>query len=168
MLLRDAPTTEATIKIDATPAAVWDLITDITLPARYSPELQSVQWLDGATEVAVGARFQGNNQNPHIGEWSTTSRIVEVEPQRRLVWQIEGDPAAEPPATWGFEIDEATGGVILRQWARLGPGPSGLSMAIATMPDKEARILERRLGEHRAAMELNLEGIREILEGGGA
>jgi len=168
MLLRDAPTTEATIRIDAAPAAVWDLITDINLPARFSPELQSAEWLDGATEVAVGARFQGNNQNPHIGEWSTTSRIVEVEPLRRLVWQIEGEPGAEAPATWAFEIDEASSGVILRQWARIGPGPSGLSMAIATMPGKEGRILERRLGEHRAAMELNLEGIREILEGSGA
>jgi uncharacterized protein YndB with AHSA1/START domain len=164
MLLRDAPTTEATIRINATPAAVWDLVTDITLPTRFSPELQSVEWLDGATEVTVGARFRGTNQNPHIGEWSTTCQVIEVEPRRRFVWQIEGEPGAEPPATWAFEIDEATEGVILRQWARLGPGPSGLSMAIATMPDKEGRIVERRLGEHRAAMELNLEGIREILE----
>lgn len=165
MLLRDGPTTEVTIKIDTAPDAAWALITDINLSCRFSPELQSVQWLDGASEVAVGARFQGNNSNPHIGEWSTVSRIVEVDPGRRLVWQIEGAPGMDAPATWAFEIDPASTGIILRQWARIGPGPSGLSMAIATMPDKEARILERRLGEHRANMERNLEGIRELLEG---
>jgi hypothetical protein len=32
------------------------------------------------------------------------------------------------------------------------------------MPDKETRILRRRLGEHRANMEANLRGVKELLE----
>ena len=52
----------------------------------------------------------------------------------------------------------------LRQWARLGPGPSGLSMAIESMPDKEQRIIARRLEEHRTNMTATLAGIKDLAE----
>ena len=35
----DGPSTEATTTIAATPAAVWALVTDIQLPARFSTPL---------------------------------------------------------------------------------------------------------------------------------
>jgi hypothetical protein len=42
----------------------------------------------------------------------------------------------------------------------IGPGPSGISAAIARMPDKEARILYRRIEEHRANMQRVVDGIK--------
>ena len=44
------------------PAVIWALVTDIDLPARFSGELQSVEWLDGATAVEVGNRFRGTTR----------------------------------------------------------------------------------------------------------
>ena len=38
-------------------------------------------------------------------------------------------------------------------------------MAIDAMPDKESKILHRRLEEHRANMQANLEGIKSFAEG---
>lgn len=52
---------------------------------------------------------------------------------------------------------------MLRQWARMGPGPSGLTAAIERWPDKEERIVEGRLREWRAGMERNLDAVRERL-----
>jgi hypothetical protein len=49
----------------------------------------------------------------------------------------------------------------------IGPGPSGLSIAIEAMPDKEPRILERRLTEHHANMTRTLRGIAELAEAAG-
>ena len=49
--------------------------------------------------------------------------------------------------------------------ARIGPGPSGLTPAIEAMPDKEERIIERRLEEFRRNMETTLDGIAAMVGG---
>ena len=41
----------------------------------------------------------------------------------------------------------------------LGPGPSGISAAIGAMPDKEPRILFRRIQEHRGNMQRVIDGL---------
>jgi hypothetical protein len=163
MRYQDAPTVEVTERINTSVEAAWEVVTDIALPAARSPELQSAHWLDGATGVAVGNRFQGRNANAVLGEWSTISLVVEVEPLRRWVWDVlVGDGVG---ARWAFEVEPARDGVVVRQWARLGPDPSGLTLAINAMPDKEARIIEHRLREWREAMSANLAAIKQRLEG---
>jgi len=166
MRYRDQPTVEVEERVVGDPAAIWELVTDIHLPARFSGELQSVEWLDGATAVEVGNRFRGHNQNPALGEWTTECTVVELEPGRRWAWRVTaGD---NQMATWGFEVDPGREAVTVRQWARMGPDPSGLSIAIDAMPDKEGRIISRRLGEWRTNMEANLAGIKGLVEGAGA
>ena len=56
MRYRDQPTAEVTERVQADPDLIWALITDIELPARFSDELQSVEWMDGVAAVAVGNR----------------------------------------------------------------------------------------------------------------
>ena len=68
-------------------------------------------------------------------------------------------------ATWGFEVDPGREAVTVRQWARMGPDPSGLNIAIDAMPDKEGRIISRRMAEWRTNMAANLAGIKAIIEG---
>jgi len=46
----------------------------------------------------------------------------------------------------------------------MGPGPSGISVAIEAMPDKEPRILQRRILEHHVNMMRTVEGIKTIAE----
>ena len=153
-------------RIQADPADLWTLITDIDLPARYSEELQAVEWLDGSTGVAVGHRFRGRNEHPDLGHWETECVITEVEPERRWVYEVRatGDGMEGTMATWGFELDPGRDAVRVRQWARMGPDRSGLSFAIESMPDKEGRIIARRLAEWRRNMEANLEGLRALAE----
>ena len=56
----------------------------------------------------------------------------------------------------------------LDYWFQMGPGRGGLNYAIEAMPDKEERIVARRLGEHRANMERVLAGVKELAESEGA
>ena len=163
MRYRDQPTIEVTQLVDCDVPTAWSYVTDITLPARCSAELQSVEWLDGADRVDVGARFRGRNRNDAIGNWETVCEVVEVEPQRRWVWNVLGNGGAV--ATWGFEVEPASTGALIRQWARMGPAPSGLSAPIAAQPDKEARIVARRLGDWQRNLAANLEWIRLQVEG---
>ncbi|HYP94656.1 MAG TPA: hypothetical protein VER34_16405 [Mycobacterium sp.] len=44
-------------------------------------------------------------------------------------------------------MEPAGDGVLIRQWGRMGPGPSGLTPAILAQPDKEAREIVRWLSE---------------------
>ncbi|HMJ75610.1 MAG TPA: SRPBCC family protein [Iamia sp.] len=163
MRYRDCPTVEASERMAVDVDIAWAAVTDITLPTRFSPEIQSVAWLDGATEPVVGARFEGRNRNEHLGEWTTTCTVAEVETPRRWTWEVSAG-GGEAWSTWGFEIDPVRDGVVVRQWMRMGPGRSGLNIAIDAMPDREGRIIEVRLAEHRAAMAANLAGLRADLE----
>jgi hypothetical protein len=162
----DSPTARAEIHVAAPPSAVWPLVSDITLPARFSTELTSAEWAEGASGPCAGARFTGRSHHPAVGPWQTTCTVVTCEEPRAFAWVVE-DPA-RPSARWGFELEPDDGGTRLRQWAVLGPGPSGLTPAIEAMPDKEERIVARRLAEHEANMRRCLAGIKELAEQGGA
>ncbi|MBF6212743.1 SRPBCC family protein [Nocardia puris] len=157
MRYRDCPTIEVTRRVACTPEQAWKLVTDITFPARHSTEVESVEWIAPADRVAPGARFRGSNRHEALGAWQTECEVVEVEPERRWVYDVHGPDGVG--ATWGFEIDPARDGVIVRQWARMGPGSSGLSVAIASMPDKEARIVANRLAEWEQNMRATLAAI---------
>jgi uncharacterized protein YndB with AHSA1/START domain len=162
MRYADTPTVEVETYIDAPPSRVWELVTDIELPARFSAEFQGATWLDDASGPAVGASFRGRNQHQAVGEWETTSFVVACERERVFGWAVI-DPA-HPSASWRFELQPEGTGTRLKQWAQVGPGPSGLSVAIEQRPDKEERIIERRLEEHRENMRRTIEGIKELAE----
>ena len=157
----DGPTTEASLVIGATPAAIWPLVTDIHLPARFSEEFQGAEWIDGA-EPARGSRFRGTNHHPRAGEWTTESTIVEFDPERSFAWAVGflGDIAA----TWRFSLEPVGDGTRLTMSARMGPGPSGLTPVIEARPDREDDIVERRLTEWKANMTATVEGMKELAE----
>jgi Polyketide cyclase / dehydrase and lipid transport len=160
----DCPTTEVEQVIDASPAVVWALVCDIDLPARFSSEFRGAQWLGGVTRPALGAQFRGRNHHDAVGDWETVSTICEFEPERVFCWAV-GDPE-NPSAQWRFSLSPADGGTLLTQSAQLGPGPSGITDLIERMPDKEHRILRRRLAEHQANMAATVAGIKTLAEAG--
>jgi uncharacterized protein YndB with AHSA1/START domain len=157
----DCPTVDAEVVIDAPIERVWELVTDIELPARFSNEFVGAIWLDDGPRV--GARFVGRNQHPATGEWETTSIVNRCEPMRAFGWCVSD--VDDPSAVWWFELEEADGKVRLRQHAQMGPAPSGLSIAITAMPEKEERIVARRLEEFAVNMQATLEGIKQLAEG---
>ncbi len=159
--LADGPTAEVSLVINAPPADVWLLVTDIGMPARFSDEFKGAEWLDGATEAALGARFQGTNENRHFGVWQVTCTVVEFEPERVFGWAV-GDPD-DAGARWRFTLEPVDGGTRVEQRVRLGPGPSGLTVAIQRKPDREHDIVAGRLASLRANMEANLLGLADLL-----
>ena len=155
----DQPTVEVTQRVTCDMATAWTRITDIGLPARCSPELQRVEWLGDCDGVMVGARFRGTNHHDAMGSWQTVCEVVEVDEGRRWVWNVFGSESVM--ATWGFEVEPTSDGVLIRQWARMGPGPSGLTPAITARPELEGRIVAKRLEEWRRNMQINLDCIRD-------
>ena len=158
----DCPTTTAEATIAAPPSVVWPLVCDIQTPARFSSEFRGGEWLDGATGPALGARFRGHNFHDARGSWQTESTVCEFEPERAFGWAV-GDPA-RPSARWRFTLQPEGAGTRIRQWMQMGPGESGVSELIERMPDKEHRILRRRLAEHQTNMTATLAGIKSLAE----
>ncbi|MFV8131516.1 SRPBCC family protein [Streptomyces syringium] len=174
MRYADGPTVHSDIHIDAPPSEVWALVTDIHLPARLSPELQRVEWLDGATGATLGARFAGYNRHPLIGEWRTVSHVVELTDERLFGWAVTdadgrfGEPVTDPAgrlATWRFELTPEAGGTLVRQSAELGPARSGVSLAIEGKPEAEEAIVAARLKDLRSGIEATLNGVKDLAEG---
>jgi uncharacterized membrane protein len=159
----DKPTVEVQTWIDAPPHRVWEIVSDVELMPTMSSELQSVEWLDAACEPSVGAKFIGRSKHEALGEWSTTSHVIECEPQRVLAWAVE-DPA-NPTAIWRFRLQPKDGGTELSQWMQLGPARSGLSFAIDRMPDKEQKIVFVRMREFEQNMASTLGHIKKLAEG---
>ncbi len=160
----DKPTVEASTWIDADPARVWSLVSDIKLMPTLSNELQAVEWADGAEAPRVGARFIGHNQHDAFGQWSTTSHVVACDEPREFAWAV-GEPA-NPAAMWRFRLTPRDGGTSLSYWMQMGPGRSGLSVAIDSMPDKEQKIVFVRMREFEAAIGKTLAAIKRLAEHG--
>ena len=160
MKYADGPTVEVDILITAPIERVWELVSDIELPARFSSEFLGARWIDAGP--TVGARFAGRNHHDAIGDWETVSTVTRCEPPRAFAWAVTD--ADDPSASWWFDASEEGDGTRLRQGMRMGPAPSGLSIAIEAMPDKEEKIVARRLAEHERNMQATLEGIKRLAE----
>jgi len=156
----ELPTTEVDILITAPIQQVWECVTDINLPAQFSTEFLGADWVDEGP--ALGARFVGRSRHAALGEWETTCFVTRYEPLHMFEWAVS-DPQ-NPSATWWFALGEEDGGVRVRQGGRMGPAPSGLNHAITAMPDKEDRIVARRLEEWERNMGATLAGLKQRLE----
>ncbi|WP_030239650.1 SRPBCC family protein [Streptomyces sp. NRRL S-350] len=209
MRYADGPGTTCEVFVRAPMERVWELVTDISLPARLSPELHRVAWLDGADGPAPGARFEGHNRRADLPDWRTVSEVTEVttvtavtavtdlaeaaevtelsgsvdaaDPavlsgpagHRAFAWAVMdvdgryGDPVSDPAgalARWRFDLTPEDGGIRLRQSVVIGPGRSGVNLAIDAKPAYEERIVEFRLGELRTGMTATLDGIKSLAE----
>jgi uncharacterized protein YndB with AHSA1/START domain len=160
MKYADGPTVEVSVIVHADPDTVWTLVTDIDLPSWFSTEFRGATWLDEPPRV--GARFRGRNRHEALGAWETTSYVAQYDPPRAFGWHVS-DPD-HPSASWWFNLDPKPDGVHVRYGARIGPAPSGLTAAITAMPDKEERIVARRLQEFERNMIATLNGIKGLAE----
>jgi hypothetical protein len=160
--LADGPGTVVEVDVHARPSDVWTKVVDIGFPARFSEELVTASWDDPASGPRLGATFVGRNTHPAVGEWDIRCFVDAYEEQRVFAWRTAD--VDNPGARWRFELEPIAGATRLRFLVTLGPGPSGITAAIAHQPDKEARIIHRRISEHHANMTRVIDGIKAAAE----
>jgi len=93
---------QASVLVDASPDAVWALVTDVTRTGEWSPENTGGVWLDGATGPAVGARFKGSNRRGKT-KWATTCVVTAAEPGREFAFAT-GRPG-KPETVWRYVLE---------------------------------------------------------------
>jgi len=112
---------EVTVHMDATPAEVWALVSDVTQIGRYSPETFEAEWLDGATGPAVGATFRGHVKRNQKGPTYWSKCFVTVcEPNEEFTFGV-GSPG-KAMITWGYRLKPgADGGTDVTEFFQLTP-----------------------------------------------
>lgn len=158
----DGPGTIVEVDIKAPAAAVWTYVRDINFGVAASTEFVGARWADGWDGPASGAQFIGSNSHQAIGQWDVPCFVDRYEEGREFGW-VTSDPE-NPGAQWRFELASIAGATRLRYRVVLGPGPSGITAAIEQMPDKEARILARRIDEHRTNMQRVIDAMKVAVE----
>ena len=119
----------ATVHVDASPEAVYDLVADITRMSEWSPETYKAEWLGGATKAVAGARFRGWNKAGPI-RWFTDPVIDVADRGKELTFTTTFFGRGRL-TTWSFTMrpGDAGGTELSESWsenssvmARLLPG----------------------------------------------
>ena len=144
--------------VHASAARVWELVSDVNLPSRFSAELVRAEW-EG--DPGPGATIRGY-MNLNGREWDTESVVIDWRPNKGFMWSVYGPE--HPVAEWGFRITPLGDGVLLMMHARLGPARSGLTAAIEARPDKRDEIIASRMATWRANMTATIDGVKTLAE----
>jgi uncharacterized protein YndB with AHSA1/START domain len=153
--------------VAAPPELVWDLVADVTLIGRWSPECVRAAWLGEPGGPQPGAMFTGHNRFPNGFEYEVTCVVTEADRPHAFAWVVlddSGDPA-RPSSSWRYRIDPLPGGGSrVRQSFTHGPGASFLREVAAEAPNQAAEIIAARRDGLRANMSATLGAIKAAAE----
>lgn len=99
----------ATVRIDASPERVWEIISDITRMGRLSPECTGGRWLGKPSRPEVGARFVGFNKRGWF-RWATINKVVAAEPGRELAFETK-----QSGTRWRYRIEPDGDGCVVTE-----------------------------------------------------
>jgi uncharacterized protein YndB with AHSA1/START domain len=109
-----------TVYVEAPPAKVWDLVSDVTKIGRYSPETFEAEWLDGATGPAAGARFRGHvKRNGRGPTYWTKCQVTESEPGKVFAFAVGS--AEKAMNVWKYQMEPSGTGTSVTESFTLAP-----------------------------------------------
>ncbi|QKT06139.1 SRPBCC family protein [Gordonia sp. X0973] len=104
---------EASTEIDATPEAVWSVVSDLKRMGEWSPQCRKMIVRGGP--VGLGTRtINVNRRGPLF--WPTTAKVIRFDPNEAIAWKV-----AENGSVWSYEIAPTASGVTLTE-RREAPG----------------------------------------------
>lgn len=150
---------EGRIIVDAPPAVVYQLVSDVPRMNRWAAENEANVWLGPDTGPRVGARFRGRNRRGWH-RWSTTATVVAAQPGHLFAFRVTS--FGFPVAVWAYDIHETPDGtevtesmwyqagvVVRRVLAPLGTGVTSRARRI----DDNRRNIAKTLEQLKAAAE---------------
>ena len=98
----------------ASPAEVWEVLTDVTRTGEWSHETVGADWVDGATAAVPGARFRGRNEHG-CSRWSRTCEVVTATPPHRFQFRTVPTRLFRDSTMWTFDLEPQDGGSRITQ-----------------------------------------------------
>jgi hypothetical protein len=105
-------TTSEERHLRATPAEVYEVVSDPVTMATLSPECERVSWVGGATAAVPGARFRGYNRHG-VFRWRTTAEVTDARLGERFAYDVT--VLGVPVSSWAYELEAIEGGTLVRE-----------------------------------------------------
>ncbi|GAT11631.1 SRPBCC family protein [Mycolicibacterium novocastrense] len=133
-----APLLQAETTINAPVAKVWELVSDLKNMPRWSPQCRLMKTFG---PLQPGARTINLNRRKFMF-WPTTSRIIEVIPEKKLAFRVN-----ENNTVWSYELEPTETGTRLveTRHAENGVKPVSTMLVNAVMggvPSFERELVE--------------------------
>lgn len=148
-------TDEVSLYVDAPPAEVWALVSDVTRIGEFSPETFEARWTRGSTGPEVGATFKGHVKRNGVGPtyWSGC-KVTVCEPERHFEWSVGSDSVTVN--NWGYRLRPEGDGTRVTEYFRLEP----------SLPTRAYWLLLGHLRgrTNRRGMRTTLERMKAVLE----
>ena len=144
---------EASIEINTSPEAIYDLVSDLPRMGEWSPENIGGEW-QGGGNGKVGDRFIGHNRTPERA-WSVPVMVTVAE--RGRCFEFVTRPDEGPYVRWTYRLEPSgTGTRVTEIWdvEKLSPGRSTHTQA---QHDERARYTEGMLATTLAALKKTAE-----------
>jgi hypothetical protein len=146
------------IDCSARPKALWPIVSNISVPARFSDELVEATWSPGRPP-GRGATFVGRNRRGERS-WQVACHVTEWDPPNAFEWRTR-DPD-NPGAVWRFEITEQGSGSRLRFSMCIGAQNNALATHLAEDDTDESAMIQRRRQVLKHSMQATVEGIAHL------
>ena len=111
---------EVSVWMDAPPAEVWDLVSDVTRIGEFSPETFEARWTRGSTGPEVGAYFKGHVKRNGVGPtyWSGC-KVTKCVPEEVFEFSVGSDSITVN--NWGYRLEPEGTGTRVTEYFRLQP-----------------------------------------------
>jgi Polyketide cyclase / dehydrase and lipid transport len=121
------------VVINAPAEHIYGLVAELTRMGEWSPECQRVEWEQGATGPAEGARFVGHNRGGPLNlmRWSRHGRVLTAESGNEFAFVTE--EGGRESTVWRYRFDPIEGGTRVTEsyevrwiptWARIVDVPT--------------------------------------------
>jgi uncharacterized protein YndB with AHSA1/START domain len=116
------PLIEGTIDIDAPPAVVWAVVSDLKRMGEWSPQCTRMFVFGG--EIKQGTRTLNVNKQGWK-RWPTNAKVVHFEPERKLAFRV-----VENRSVWTYELEPTETGTRLTESRKIPDGVSKVSTVL--------------------------------------
>ena len=111
---------EVSLYVDAPPAEVWALVSDVTRIGEFSPETFEARWTRGSTGPEAGAWFKGHVKRNGVGPtyWSPC-QVTQCVPLEVFEFSVGTDDVTLN--NWGYRMEPEGTGTKVTEYFRLEP-----------------------------------------------
>lgn len=145
------------IHIDADPATVYAVVSDVTRTGEWSPVCKECWWDEGSGPE-VGGWFTGRNITPDR-EWETRSQVVLAEEGRAFGWSV-----GPGRVNWTYRMQESGGGTELTETWEFPP--AGQEFFVERFGDDADAQVAVRAQAAREGIPVSLAAIKRVIEQG--
>jgi hypothetical protein len=145
---------EASIEINASPEAVYDLVSNLPRMGEWSPENIGGEWQEGGSGKA-GDRYIGHNK---AGDRSWSVPVMVTIADRGKCFEFVTRPDEGPYVRWAYRLESSGSGTRVTEVWNVEQLPPALQSLTQAQLDERSQNTEAAMATTLAAIKATAEG----------